>query len=133
MIPQFCMETVKRLEKQGLGDKLTEYLTKFKVPGDFGRAARLHMYIFDIVPNTFLSNLYEQEYRDVHKYDDIVEGEKEIKELVNRIGWLKFLKALEWYAVKRLDLLVQSGSKKFDIKQLPSLIQKIKAIPKWLK
>lgn len=134
---EFCPETVTRMTKYAdLGLLFKQYTDKLKGEGvvdPFARRARLQLFTFHIKTSAFLSEVYEREYKDIHKYDRPIIGQQEVGELVDKIGWVQFIRAVEWYAVNRMNKLVRSGKLKYGFNQLTILTTKIRALPKWLK
>jgi len=127
----FCVLSVMAMEQLGFKEKLEKYLKEY--PGELGRRARLHLYTFDIMTSPAFKIRYNEIYGEIHKYDDEVPGQQEIKELVSRLGWKGFLRALEWFCVNRCKFLVKSGKLTYGFNQLNQIIEKIGQLPKWLK
>lgn len=133
----FCAETVQRMTViPFISERFKKYLAEHKaknIDDRFGTRARLAVFVFDIAPSVQYRKVYTQEYFDVHRYEFDTPCQKEIEQLVKDYGWIQFLKALEWFAANRLKVYMQSGKVAYRIDQLSKLIEKIRAIPKWLK
>lgn len=133
----FCADTVQRMTtRKPLGEKFMQYMREHKTKGiedQFGNRARLALFMFDIKPSRKYSAEYRTEYFDIHQYDYEVPCQKEIEQLVKDYGWVNFLQALEWFAVNRLKVYMRAGKVAYRIDQVSKFVEKIKAIPKWLK
>lgn len=130
----FCAKTVQRMTViKEIGKAFNSYMKEYGDLGDYGTRARLAVFMFVIRPNRLYRKRYVEEYHDIHKYDYDVPCQREIEQLVNDYGWAQFIKGLEWFAVNRLKMLLESGSLRRGANQQTSLLEKIRALPKWLK
>lgn len=133
----FCAETVQRMTViPMIANKFNKYMAEHKaksIDDRFGVRARLAVFIFDIKPSAQFRAIYRHEYYDIHRYEYEVPCQKEIEELVSTYGWVQFLKALEWFAVNRLKVYMQLGKVVYKIDQVSKFVEKVRAIPKWLK
>lgn len=133
----YCAETVQRMTtRKPIGEKFAQYRREHKEKGiddPYGNRARLAVFMFDIKPSFKYRAEYREEYFDIHRYDYQVPCQKEIEELVKDYGWVRFLEGLEWFAVNRLKVYMQAGKVAYRIDQVSKLVEKIKAIPKWLR